>query len=147
MSSTPRPAPYRRDPRERQERQERRPGARHGVVVPWLAAALLVLTALATLPPTTAVAADAGTPPIFRDADLALGAQLLQTHRCSECHVRKVGGDGNAIYNPKGRISTPGALRGMVDLCSTELNLQLFPEEVTAVAAVLNRQHYRFVGH
>ena len=107
-------------------------------------AALLALMALLALPPGATVAADAGTPPIFRDADLALGARLLQTHRCSECHVRKVGGDGNSIYNPQGRISTPGALRGMVDLCSTELNLQLFPEEVTAVAAVLNRDHYRF---
>ena len=32
----------------------------------------------------------------------------------------------------------------MVDYCSTELNLGLFPEEVTAVAAVLQRDHYRF---
>ena len=32
----------------------------------------------------------------------------------------------------------------MVDYCSTELNLGLFPEEVTAVAAVLDRDHYRF---
>ena len=55
-----------------------------------------------------------------------------------------VGGDGSAIYRPAGRINTPGALRGMVDFCSTELNLQLFPEEVTAIAAVLQRDHYRF---
>ena len=32
----------------------------------------------------------------------------------------------------------------MVEGCNTELKLQLFPEEVTAVAAVLNRRHYRF---
>ena len=32
----------------------------------------------------------------------------------------------------------------MVDYCSTELNLGMFPEEVTAVAAVLQRDHYRF---
>jgi hypothetical protein len=32
----------------------------------------------------------------------------------------------------------------MVDYCSTELNMGLFPEEVTAVAAVLDRDHYRF---
>jgi hypothetical protein len=32
----------------------------------------------------------------------------------------------------------------MVDMCSTELKLGLFPEESTAVAAVLNRDHYRF---
>ena len=37
-------------------------------------------------------------------------------------------------------------LRGMVDYCSTELNLGLFPEEVTAVAAVLDRDHYRFMA-
>jgi hypothetical protein len=88
--------------------------------------------------------AAAGEPEIFRDADLVLGNQLIQAHRCSECHVRRVGGDGSSIYNPLGRISTPGALRGMVEYCSTELRLQLFPEEVTAIAAALNRDYYHF---
>jgi hypothetical protein len=83
-------------------------------------------------------------PEIFRGADLALGDRLIREHRCSECHARQVGGDGSAIYRPAGRIHTPGLLRGMVDFCSTELKLQLFPEEVTAVAAVLQRDHYRF---
>lgn len=78
------------------------------------------------------------------DADLALGEKLIKEHACSTCHASKVGGDGSAIYRPLGRINTPGALRGMVDYCSTELNLGLFPEEVTAVAAVLQRDHYRF---
>jgi hypothetical protein len=58
--------------------------------------------------------------------------------------VRKVGGDGSAIYRPKGRINTPGLLRGMVEQCNTELNLGMFPEEVSSVAAVLNRDHYKF---
>jgi hypothetical protein len=31
----------------------------------------------------------------------------------------------------------------MVQQCSTQLSLQLFPEEVDAVAAVLNRDHYK----
>jgi hypothetical protein len=88
----------------------------------------------------------AQTPELFRDADLALGEKLVRDSRCSECHARKVGGDGSAIYKPSGRINTPSALRGMVDYCSTELNLALFPEEVSAVAAVLNRDHYRFGG-
>jgi hypothetical protein len=78
------------------------------------------------------------------DADIALGERLVREHRCAECHARKVGGDGSSIYRPLGRINTPGALRGMVDYCSTELNLGLFPEEVTSVAAVLQRDHYRF---
>ena len=80
----------------------------------------------------------------YADADLALGEKLIGEHQCSACHARKVGGDGSALYRPAGRINTPGALRGMVDYCSTELNLGLFPEEVTAVAAVLQRDHFRF---
>lgn len=102
-----------------------------------IAAALLALLGLGG-------SAWAQTPDIFRDADLALGEKLVLEHKCSACHARKVGGDGSAIYRPKGRINSPSLLRGMVDYCSTELNLQLFPEEVTAVAAVLQRDHYRF---
>jgi hypothetical protein len=32
----------------------------------------------------------------------------------------------------------------MVEQCNLELNLTLFPDEVTAISAVLNRDHYRF---
>lgn len=81
---------------------------------------------------------------IFKDADLALGSRLIQEHKCMECHAGKFGGDGSSIFRPSGRINTPGLLRGMVERCNTELNLGLFPEEVTAIAAVLQRDHYRF---
>lgn len=83
-------------------------------------------------------------PEIFKGADLALGEKLIKEHRCTECHAKKMGGDGAAIYRPGMRIDTPGLLRGMVEQCNTELNLGLFPEEVTAIAAVLNRDHYKF---
>lgn len=83
-------------------------------------------------------------PAIYQGADLALGRQLIAQHRCAECHARKFGGGGKAVYRPQGRVNTAGLLRGMVEQCNTELNLGLFPEEVTAVAAVLNREHYRF---
>ena len=83
-------------------------------------------------------------PEIFKGADLALGAKLIAENKCVECHAKKVGGDGHAIYRPQGRVNTPGFLRGMVEQCNTELNLGFFPEEVNAVAAVLNRDHYRF---
>lgn len=88
--------------------------------------------------------ADDSVPAEFRGADLALGEKLIREHRCSECHARRVGGDGNAIYRPTGRISRPAALLSMVELCNTELKLQLFPEDVQAMAAVLQRDHYRF---
>ena len=81
----------------------------------------------------------------YPDADLALGQKLLREHDCSSCHVRKVGGDGTGIYRPAGRINTPGALVTMVERCNTELNLQLFAEDVLSIAAVLQRNHYRFL--
>lgn len=83
-------------------------------------------------------------PAIFRDADLKLGEKLIAEHQCVACHQQKVGGDGNAIYRPLGRINTAGFLRGMVDQCNTDLNLGMFPEDVNGAAAVLNRDHYRF---
>lgn len=86
----------------------------------------------------------AAEPAIFQGADLALGARLITEHRCSQCHARQTGGSGDDIYNPVGRIGSAAQLRGMVEGCNTKLNLQLFPEEVTAVAAVLNRRHYQF---
>jgi len=110
--------------------------------LPVLAVMALLLASACVLP----LGATAQGPEIFKDADLPLGEKLIKEHACSACHIRKVGGDGSAIYRPAGRINTPGALRGMVDMCSNELNLGMFPEEVTAVAAVLQRDHYRFMA-
>jgi len=90
------------------------------------------------------VSALAQGPAIFVGADLRLGALLIADNQCVACHQGKVGGDGSAIYKPAGRVNTPGALRGMIEQCNMELNLALFPEEVTAISAVLNRDHYRF---
>ena len=83
-------------------------------------------------------------PALYQGADLKLGEQLIAEHKCVACHQRRVGGDGSAIYKPAGKINSLGALRGMVEVCNTELNLGLFPEDVTSIAAVLQRDHYRF---
>ncbi len=90
------------------------------------------------------VCAWAQTPVEFQGADLQLGAKLIAENKCVACHQTKVPGDGSAIYKPQGRINTAGFLRGMVEQCNTELKLSLFPDEVTAIAAVLNRDYYRF---
>ena len=78
---------------------------------------------------------------IFKGADLALGEKLIAEHKCTQCHISKVGGDGSAMYKPKGKFNNAGLLRGMVEMCNTQMNLGLFPEEV---AAVINRDHYKF---
>ena len=83
-------------------------------------------------------------PALFKDADLQLGQELITMHKCESCHARRVGGDGSDIYDREGRINNASLLRGMVEYCNTELNLGMFPEDVTAVAAVINRRHYQF---
>ncbi len=104
----------------------------------WMAASVLLIGGWAHRP------ASAQEPAIFRGADLKLGEELIAQHRCAQCHAERVGGDGSAIYRPLGVINNAGLLRGMVEQCNATLNFQMFPEEVTAVAAVLNRDHYRF---
>lgn len=89
-------------------------------------------------------AAAAQGPALFKDADLRLGAQLIAQHKCNQCHAQKWADDGKAIYRPQGRIRTPALLLGMVEQCNTQMGLNLFAEEVAAIAAVLNRDHYRF---
>ena len=96
----------------------------------------MLLFALAT--------ARAEIPALYAGADLALGARLIGERQCAVCHQQKVGADGTAIFRPAGRINTSGLLRGMVEQCNIELNLALFPDEVTSIAAVLNRDYYRF---
>ncbi|GAA6141083.1 hypothetical protein [Hydrogenophaga sp. 5NK40-0174] len=84
---------------------------------------------------------------IFKDlspADYVHGETLIKQHQCTECHARKMNGDGAAIYRPDGRINSAPLLRGMVEQCNSTLNLQLWPEDVNAVAGVLNRDHYKF---
>lgn len=103
--------------------------------VRWAAAALAL---------TWVTSAHAQGPAIFAGADVGLGERLIAENKCAQCHASKVGSDGSAIYRPAGRINSAGLLRGMVEQCNSTLNLQMFPEEVTAVAAVLNRDHYRF---
>ena len=109
-------------------------------------AAAIVASAHAASPSAALLegSSDLSAAELFKDADLDEGEMLIAEHGCTACHVRNVGGDGMSIYKPTGRISTPGFLRGMVEYCNTELNLQLFPEDVSAVAAVLNRDYYRF---
>ena len=104
----------------------------------------MIRGALASVLLGAGLGAAAQTPALFKDADLKLGEKLIAQHKCNQCHAQKWADDGKAIYRPKGRVNTPALLQAMVERCSTQLGLSLFPEEVTAMAAVLNRDHYRF---
>lgn len=101
-------------------------------------------TVTVTVPALDGAAGTTTAADLFRDADLAQGEALIAEGDCTACHIRNIGGDGLAIYRPQGRINSPSFLRGMVEYCNTQLNLQLFPEDVSSIAAVLNRDHYHF---
>ena len=92
----------------------------------------------------TAVVTAQEVPALYQGADLALGEKLIADNKCTACHQRNVGGDGHGIYRPQGKVNSLGALRGMVEACNQQLNIGLFPDEVTSISAVLNRDHYRF---
>jgi len=113
----------------------------------WQAAAAALLAAAGGSWTGTATAAgDSSAWTELQQADVAQGHRLIAQLKCGDCHARRVGGDGSAIYRPAGRISRPAALLAMVEMCNTELNLQLFPDDVAAIAAALNQAHYRFTA-
>ncbi len=101
-----------------------------------------ILLGVALLALAPAVAAQQTDP--FKDADPAIGRRLIAEHQCAQCHARNVGGDGSAIYRPQGRINSPARLVAMVEYCNTQMNLGMFPEDVNAVAAALQQDHYHF---
>lgn len=105
---------------------------------------LLPAAAIATALTIAAFGAFAQNTATFAGADLALGARLIAQHKCDGCHANSVGGDGSDMYNPKGRTNTATRLKAMVEACDARLSLKLFPEELDAIAAVLNRDHYKF---
>jgi hypothetical protein len=71
--------------------------------------------------------------------------KLIAESKCETCHAKKVGGDGTGMYTREGRIvKTKTRVAAQVSLCNSELNLGLFPEDETAIAAYLNEVYYKF---
>ena len=89
---------------------------------------------------------------IFKGADLALGALSPKTNASNATPARSAATAApftdrkaaSARPHPHGHIHNAGLLRRTVENCSSGLSVQLFPDEVTATAAVLNRDHCKF---
>lgn len=89
-------------------------------------------------------AALAQTPEAFKDAHPSEGHKLMSDRQCDACHAQKWGHDGQDVYRPGQHISNVAQLRRQVNQCNTGLNLNLFPEEETDIAAWLNQTYYHF---
>jgi mono/diheme cytochrome c family protein len=78
--------------------------------------------------------------------DAKTGAEMHERD-CVACHVRRMGGDGSAMYmRPDRRVTTPAQLKAQIAVCNTELGTRYFPDEEEHLAAYLNLRYYRF-GH
>jgi len=57
---------------------------------------------------------------------------------CTSCH-------GSEVYTrPDRKIDSLSGLKTQVEACNTNLNTGMFPEEVNAVAELLNEEYYKF---
>ena len=89
-------------------------------------------------------AASAQTPDVFKGANPSDGHALMSERQCDACHAQKWGNDGKDIYRPGKLLHSASDLRKQVNQCNTGLNLNLFPEEETDIAAWLNDAYYHF---
>jgi hypothetical protein len=106
------------------------------------------LAALLCLLAAPALAKDiAGAAKLFHGADLKNGERLIETYRCNgSCHQSySADNDPLSLYTrPDRKVNDRFQLRDMVEKCASRLELPIFPEEVLDMAAVLNRDHYKF---
>ncbi|HEX4885820.1 MAG TPA: cytochrome c [Casimicrobiaceae bacterium] len=105
-----------------------------------LALALAALFALLA----TLQFAHAQAPRPFAAGDAKAGA-VMHEKDCVACHVRRVGGDGSAMYTRADRrVTTPAKLKAQVAACNTQLGAGYFPEEEEHLSAYLDLQYYKF---
>ncbi|GAB6079311.1 cytochrome c [Hydrogenophilus hirschii] len=81
----------------------------------------------------------------FPDADLEQG-KAYHEKLCVACHTRRFGGaEGSGAYlRDNRRVHRPEALTQMLTACTTNLGLDLFPEDEYHIAGYLNQRFYRF---
>jgi mono/diheme cytochrome c family protein len=96
---------------------------------PFVGAAPIAVAGAALAFALTTVAA-----PAAAEAD----AHALYEQNCTGCH-------GTEVYTrPDRKIGSLGALKTQVERCNTNLDKGMFPEEVKAVAMLLNDEYYKF---
>ena len=76
--------------------------------------------------------------------DAAVG-ETMHAKDCVACHVRRLGGDGTAMYTRADRkVTTPEKLKAQVAVCNAELGTNYFPDEEEHIAAYLDLRYYKF---
>lgn len=77
-------------------------------------------------------------------ADLKRGKQLYEA-QCTSCHVQMFGGNGSKIHTRTDRkISSLSALGKQVRLCTNNLNISWYDDEIQDVIHHINTSYYKF---
>ncbi len=75
----------------------------------------------------------------------AEGRKLVEANKCEACHQGRFPGPVGTIYLRKDhKVSNWAKLKSQVAMCSSQLNLSLFPEDEENIAAFLNATYYKF---
>ncbi|CUA94014.1 c-type cytochrome [Thiomonas bhubaneswarensis] len=108
---------------------------------------LATVMALAAWHPAQAAdtAAPHALPPLLAGANVAQGQKFYTDLKCAACHAERMMGSTSAMYTrPDLKVHNPKQLLAFTQMCVTQLNHDLFPEEVKDIAAYLNQTYYKF---
>ena len=84
-------------------------------------------------------------PPQFQGANLVQGQKYYADLKCAACHAERMMGSASAMYTrPDRKVHNPQQLLAFTQMCVTQLNNDLFPEEIKDIAAYLNQTYYKF---
>ncbi len=76
--------------------------------------------------------------PLSTSATTGIEADALLQENCTSCH-------GSEMYTrPERKIQSLSSLQTQVETCNTNLGTGLFPEEVEAIANLLDEEYYKF---
>lgn len=82
--------------------------------------------------------------PSVHAADPNRGKELYEA-RCTSCHVQMFGGDGSKIHTRADhKMNSLDALGKQVRLCTHNLNINWYDDEIQDVIHHLNTTYYKF---
>ncbi|WP_298289999.1 cytochrome c [Thiomonas sp.] len=101
--------------------------------------------ALLTLGSAALAAAPGAEPAEFHGVNVARGQQFYTELQCASCHAQRMMGQAAAMYTRSDRkVHNARQLLAFTQMCVTQLNHELFPDEVRDIAAYLNQTYYHF---
>lgn len=70
----------------------------------------------------------------------------VENERCSACHIKMFGGDGNSIYTRENhRVKTVEGLMSQVQICNANTqNGELSSDQEDDITAYLNEKFYKY---